>query len=161
MGNIYDVSNAANWELIYTGNFNAIYVQGKQVPIYTPIPKTDLGLSIDSFAIAAFATSTKYQPTSRKYVGSLIQAVDSNGSFDTPKLTHGKRSLFNNQTVFAEFNLFKDPYDLMLAPPWWIEDLSLKIWKYIGIGSNETNNRLDSIEAKVDRLLEQSQTAPA
>lgn len=148
----YDVNNPANWEQIYNNSFQATYVQGQQVPIYTPIPKTELALNIDSPVLAIYCTSTQYQDA-KKYLGSVYQSVIGNGSFPTATLSARGKSLYSNETVFAEFLDFDDNYNLTLNVRWWIEQINITIFKYIGIIDVEIQNRLTTIEAKIDQLL--------
>ncbi len=148
----YDADNEDNWLEIYQGTFQAETVPGRQVPIYTPIPKTLLNLSIDTPLIAIYSTSTNY-PDTKKYLGSVYQSVIGLGSFPTITASGRSKSLYSNETVFAEFPRFDDNYDLTLNVRWWVEEISILIFKYTGTIQLEVDDRLLQIESKIDRLL--------
>ena len=148
----FDANNPDNWVYLYGNTFVATYVQGKQIPIYTPIPKTALNLSIDSPILAIYSESNQY-PTVKKYLGNIYQSILGNNIFPSPTLTHKGRSLYSNETVFLEFTQFDDNYDLILNVNWRIEHIAITIFKYIGSITTDLENRLDIIEGKIDQLL--------
>ena len=148
----YNANHPDNWEQIYTGSFEATYIQGKQIPIYTPIPKTELTLNIDSPILAIHCTSTQY-PNSKRYLGNLYQTVIATGIFPTNTLSAKGKSIYSNETVFAEFTQFVDNYNLMLNVNWRVEQISLTIFKYIGERHFEVQKQLTIIETKIDQML--------
>jgi hypothetical protein len=148
----YDADNSNNWEQIYNGSFSVTYVPGKQVPIYTPIPKTILPVQIDAPLIAIYCESTQYSEQ-KKYLGNVYQAIVGNGVFPTSTATAKGRAIYSNETVLAEFVEFDDFYQIVLNPRFWVEHLDVTIFKYLGEPNYEVNNRLTTIEEKLDRLL--------
>jgi hypothetical protein len=149
---IYDISTDVNWLEIYNDSFQATYVQGQQVPIYTPIPKTELPVDIDTTLVAIYCTSNQYQ-NSQRYLGSVYQAIITNTAFPTATATGKGRGIYSNQTVLAQFTEFDDNYRLVLNPRWWIEQLTVTVWKYIGDENFDIKNQLDAIEQKINQLL--------
>lgn len=149
---IYDIDNTTNWLQIYSDDFQATYIQGQQIPIYTPIPKTELPVNIDSSLVAIHCTSTQY-PNSQKYLGSVVQAVLINQSFPTDTATANAKRIYSNQTVLAQFTEFDDTYRLVLSVRWWVEQLSITVYEYIGLENFKIENRLNIIEEKINQLL--------
>ena len=149
---IFKADNVNNWLEIYSENFEANYRSGKQIPIYNPIPKTLLPIFIDSALIAIHCVSSQY-PTQRKYLGRVIQAINTQNIFPTNTASNKSVSLYSNETILAEFINFDDSYQLLLDLKWWIEDITITIYKYIGEGSGNLNTRLTEIEKKIDQLL--------
>ena len=148
----YDADNPTNWEQIYNGIFAATYIQGRQIPVYNPIPKTLLSLNIDTPLIAIYCQSTDYRDT-KKYLGSVYQSVIGGGSFPTSTASGRSKSIYSNETVFAEFPRFDDNYDLTLNVRWWVEHLDITIFKYVGEITLEVDENLARLESKIDRLL--------
>lgn len=148
----YDADNPNNWKEIFQGNFRAETVPGKQVPVYVPIPKVLLNLSINSPLIAIYSVSATY-PDTKKYLGNVYQSVIGGGSFPTTTAAGRSKSLYSNETVFAEFPRFDDSYDLTLNVHWRTEQISILIFKYVGIIQLDTEEKLTQIENKIDRLL--------
>lgn len=148
----FDVSNSANWEQIYSGSFQANYVPGKATNIYVPIPSTEIPISIDSALIAIYCTSTTY-PDSKTYLGSVSQALFSNGNFPTTTAKGSSKGIYSNQTVLIEFTKFDDDYQLLLKPKYYVEQLSLTIFKYLGLPNYYVEQKLNAIETKIDQIL--------
>lgn len=151
MNAIYDANNPDNWINLYSNSFEATYTQGKQISIYTPIPKTALNLEIDSPILAIYAESTQY-PNSQKYLGKIYQSILGNNIFPSPTLTHQGVSIYANQTVFAEFTQFDDNYDLILDVQWKVENISITIFKYVGEIKNPVNTQIQELEDKIVQL---------
>jgi hypothetical protein len=149
---IYDADNASNWIQVYNGSFAATYPQGQQIPVYNPIPKTELPIDIDRELVAVYCTSTQY-PNSKKYLGSVYQAIVGNGAFPTAAATAKVRAIYSNSTTLIEFTQFDDIYRLILSPRWWIEQLNITVFKYTGLANFKLEERLSIIEGKIDQLL--------
>lgn len=147
----YDANNPDNWVNLYSNSFDATYPQGKQIPIYTPIPNTALNLEIDSPILAIYAESTQY-PNSQKYLGKIYQSILGNNIFPSPTLTHKGVNIYANQTVFAEFTQFDDNYDLILDVQSRIENISITIFKYVGDIQNTVNTEIQELKDKIDQL---------
>jgi hypothetical protein len=149
---IYDIDNDDNWVQIYNGSFAATYPQGQQIRVYTPIPRTVLPVDIDSSLVAVYCTSTDY-PDSPKILGRIVQAVTGNSIFPTTGVYSKGKSIYSNETILAEFLEYDDSYRLQLIPRFYVEQLDVTIFKYIGVANFSIENRLDLIEEKIDRLL--------
>lgn len=149
----YDANNPDNWINIYSNSFEATYIQGKQVPIYTPIPKTNLNLNIDSPILAIYSESNQY-PNSRRYVGRVYQSILGNNIFPSPTLRHKGKSIYSNETIFLEFTQFDDNYDLTLDVYWKVEQLAITIFKYVGSINTNLETKINTIENKIDQLQE-------
>lgn len=149
---IYDADNSSNWEQIYSGSFAATYPQGQQISVYTPIPRTLLPVNIDSSLLAIYAQSTDY-PDTQKYLGRVIQSIVSNGTFPTATANSKGAGLWSNETTLIEFTEYDDNYQLLLVPKYYIEQITLTVFKYTGSANYELENRLSIIEGKIDQLM--------
>ncbi len=148
----FDVDNADNWVQVYNGSFAATYIDGKATKVYTPIPATVLPVDIDSPLVAIYATSTDY-PDSRKYLGSVIQGIISSGNLPTTNVVGRGKGIYSNQTTLARFTEYDDVYRLLLNPKFYVEQIDITVFKYIGSEFFELENRLNIIEQKIDQLL--------
>lgn len=149
---LYDADRASNWQNIYTGSFVATYPQGKQIPVYTPIPIQELAFSTGRSLLAIYCTSEDY-PDKRKYLGRVVQAVANPGNLPGSISTGRSISLYSNQTVLGDFTKFDDVYSLILHPKYTVEQLSISVFEYIGSEFYEVEARLNIIEGKIDQLL--------
>ena len=148
----YDIDESSNWEKIYFGEFKAIYIPGKQIPVYTPIPKTNLNLTIDSPLIAIYCQSSQY-PNSKKYLGSVYQTILGPTILPTPQVANKGKTIYANETVLADFSGVDDSYDLVLNVRWWVEQIQITIFKYLKEIDWPIEDRLSRIEEKIDSLL--------
>ena len=64
-----------------------------------------------------------------------------NGSF---------RSCFTHR---ADFTKFDDVYRLLIAPKYYVENLTIHVYEYVGSAYYEVESRLDVIEGKIDQLM--------
>ena len=149
---LYDADLATNWELIYVSPFAATYPQGKYIPIYNPIPRQELALNVTSSLLAVHCTSDDF-PKQQRYLGRIIQAVTNPRNLPG-SIANGKGvGLYSNQTVLAEFPRFDDNYHLILAPRYYVEQITVGIYQYVGSAFYEVEARLNVIEGKIDQLL--------
>ena len=149
---LYDADFPANWQQIHTSSYQVTYVAGKQVPIYTPIPIQELSVNITAKLLAIYCTSSDY-PSQIKYLGRVIQSVVSNGTLPTNIATGDSVGIYSNRTVLADFTKFNDVYRLLIAPKYYVEDLTIHVYQYIGSEYYEIEERLNVIEGKIDQLL--------
>ena len=148
----YDADNSDNWLQIYQTNFEANFIQGKQIPVYLPIESQELPIDIDSPLVAIYAESNQFLDI-KKYLGSVIQGINSNDIFPTQTITARGRGIYSNQTTLLEFPRFDDTYRLIVNPKTYVEQLSIVVYKYTGSTYYDLENRLNIIENKIDQLL--------
>ena len=149
----FDADNSANWVQIFNDSYQVSYIQGKATKVYVPIPPTDLAVNIDSPLIAVHCTSTDY-PHSQRYLGSIVQQVKLPGVLPTTTALGRGKGLYSNQTVLAKFTEFDDSYSLLLRPKYYVEQLTITIYKYTGSTYFVLEERLNTIDAKVEQILE-------
>lgn len=148
----YDADQASNWQFATSDSFAVTYRQGKQTSIYTPIPNQKISGNFSSKLLAIHCTSTDY-PKEIKYLGRIVQAVNNPGNLPTSIATGHGVSLYSNQTVLADFTQFDDTYGLLLMAKYWVEQISIRVYEYIGSELYELEERLNVIEGKIDQLL--------
>lgn len=148
----FDADKSENWQQIYTNSYAATRPPGKQIPVYTPIPDQELPLGIGSRLIAIHCTSDTY-PDTRKYLGRAIQIIVNPGNLPSSISTGDRLSLFSNETVMGNFPRFDDVYSLIIKPKFYVEQLTIKVFEYVGSNYYEVEERLNIIEGKIDQLL--------
>ena len=149
---LYDASSAANWQKIHTSSYQVTYQAGKHVPIYIPIPIQELSVNTTAKLLAIYCTSSDY-PSQIKYLGRVIQSVVSDGTLPTSIATGDSVSIYSNRTVLADFTKFDDVYRLLIAPKYYVENLTIHVYEYVGSAYYQVESRLDVIEGKIDQLL--------
>lgn len=149
----FDADNSNNWVEIFTNSYQVNYIQGKITKVYQPIEPQELILNIDSPLIAINCTSTQY-PNQKRYLGSIAQQVNIPGFFPTISAMGGTKAIYSNQTILANFTQFDDSYNLLLKPRYYVEQLTVTIYKYIGSVHFVLEEKLNTIEAKIDEIAE-------
>ena len=149
---LYDADNSSNWQPIHVASFAVTYVQGKQVPVYVPIPTQELSFSTNAKLLAIHCTSDDF-PSQIKYLGRVIQTVANPGNLPTSISTGRSVGIYSNRTVLADFTKFDDVYGLLIAPKYWVEQITIGVWEYVGSAFYEVEERLNIIEGKIDQLL--------
>lgn len=149
----FDADNTSNWVQIFNNSYQINYIQGKSTKVYQPIPPTELAVNIDSPLIAVYCTSTDY-PSKQVYLGSIVQQVNVPGNLPTTYALGKGKGIYSNQTVLAKFTEFDDNYSLLLRPKYYVEQLTITIYKYVGSTYFVLEERLNTVEVKVDQILE-------
>ncbi len=153
----FDADNSANWQEIFSASYQVSYVQGKATKVYVPIEPTELAVNLDSPLIAVNCTSTQY-PTQKRYLGSIVQQVKLPGLFPTTSALGRGKGIYSNQTVLAKFTEFDDSYSLLLKPKYYVEQLTITIFKYVGSTYFVLEERLNTIETKIEQIAESINT---
>ena len=153
----FDADNPVNWVEIFTNSYQVSYIQGKATKVYVPIEPQELSVNIDSPLIAINCTSTQY-PTQKRYLGSIVQQVQLPGLFPTTTALGKGKGIYSNQTVLAKFTEFDDSYSLLLKPKYYVEQLTITIYKYIGSAYFVLEERINTIETKIDQIAESINT---
>lgn len=148
----FDVDKSENWQQVYTNSYAADRIPGKQVPIYIPIEPQELPIVVTSRLLAIFCSSDTY-PDYEKYLGRAIQTIVNPGNFPTSVSTGNAVSLYANRTVLANFPQFDDDYSLIIKPKFYVEQLTITVFEYVGSDYYEVEQRLNIIEGKIDQLL--------
>ena len=153
----FDADNSTNWIEIFSDSYKVSYIQGKATKVYVPIEPQELSVNIDSPLIAINCTSTQY-PTQNRYLGSIVQQVQLPGLFPTTTALGKGKGIYSNQTVLAQFTEFDDSYSLLLKPKYYVEQITITIYKYIGSAHYVLEERLNTIEGKIDQIAESINT---
>jgi hypothetical protein len=156
---ILDLSNQANWLQVYDELRQVVVIS----PVaHTPIPAFEVPFIFDRAILAVKAFSATASPRWR-FAGDLVQQVQlgtGGGSSGLPLATVERQALRLNRTEFVLFDKVTSDYQLTVECPFWLRDLRITIWEYVGAVSNSTDNKVDDVlitaartEGKIDELL--------
>lgn len=158
MGNpVLQLSNAANWQDIYTRSLQAQIISDKA---HIPIPEVTVPVLLDRHILAVYANSSTAKK-SWSTAGYLKQKISlgliTGGTLDA-EVIHSRRIGLKKITLVT-FPRLTTEYGLGFDVPFWLKDISLTIWKYVGTESDSTEDliqqvRIDlvRIEYKIDEL---------
>ena len=141
----------ANWNLVYEELRER--KKGGISGTYVPIPAFEIPFLFTSRTIVVRPLSTKGRPTWR-FAGTLAQRfqVGSGGSASTlPTVDADVYRLRLNRTKIITFEQFKDDYQIVFEPFYWMKDIQLSIWQYEGPVVT-LRNSIETIRSKVDEI---------
>lgn len=153
MSLLLELGVQANWQQVYD-EFRTVGVINDST--YTPIPAFEIGFTFDS-PILAVRTRSTTSPARWRFAGTLTQKIQlgtGGAASSLPVADATVRRLDLNRTRLAIFPQLTTEYQIVFAPPYWIEDLRLTIWQYTGPVADSIAADLERIETKIDALNE-------
>lgn len=144
---ILDLSNSSNWVRIHDTTLVAEPVLGQNGKYYS-IPNYSIPDTIDRHVLAVGSSSTKAKPTWNLgfYLVMLVR-VPGVGNAETAS-TPIRLGL-----NLVRFPLVSAQYTLKARIPKWHQEMSLAIWKYVGVES-DVLDRLADLKPIVTRMEE-------
>jgi len=148
---ILELGVESNWQLVY--NETREQIKGSIRGTYTPIPAFEVPFLFTSRTIVIRPLSRKGRPTWR-FAGSLAQRfqVGSGGAVSAlPTVDADVYRLRLNRTKLITFEEYKSDYQVVFEPFYWMKDIELKIWEYVG-PVRTLRESVEEIRARVDYL---------
>jgi len=133
--------NPALWQLVYDTELDAPdgSIPGSYVEL-SPVILTQL---LSSSYVALSITSRGAKVTWQ--VGCWFSSVyETQGSF-IPNLYVSRKPCRLNRNNLIEVNKLQDAYIGIIEFPYWIDNAKIKVWEYLGIGSESTDEFLQNI----------------
>lgn len=149
-----ELDKSENWNAIFNKTVNAIKATNTR---HAPIPSIKAEVDIDRRILAVQVISSNAKKT-WNWAGYLNQMNTSiSNALGANSQTIVKRKLWLNQInllIFPEHTL---NYRISIEVPEWFENVTLNVWKYIGVDNTADNSIADTlanIETKVDEIAE-------
>ena len=154
----YEFKSESNWNLAYTSTLIAEEVPNKNLRYYYPIPDFQIPVLFTSSIVGILATSTDDPGTWRKagYARQISSTLDPNV---VPNIEIISTRLNLKKTTICFFKKTEDNYSIEVGNiPYWLRNLSLKIWEYTGAIADDDITasliaEIKTIEDKIDLLL--------
>lgn len=147
----YELGNSANFLMIYDETRTVTRTPDNR---YVPLPAFEIPYLFSTPVLAIKAISTKAK-AGWKYAGILTQRVQlgTSGSANTlPLAETQRRSLRLQRTELCIFPMLTAQYDLVHECPFWVEDMRLIIWEYVGPIIDNTNELVELARIDILRL---------
>lgn len=148
---LLDLGNTAAWLQVYDEARIVVY----QNPLsYTPLPAFEIPFLFDKRILAVKNSSV----TAKSYwqnAGSLVQRLQLGAggtASNLPIAEFSRRKLRFNRTELFIFPQYSEHYELVHVAPYWVEDMRLTIWQYVGQDSDTVEELLDTIKVDVARI---------
>jgi hypothetical protein len=116
-----------------------------QVEKYSPIPDWTTTTTLDSPIIAVNATSSTAEPH-WKYAGMAIQEIRTGLSVGgQPDSTIAAKKFYLNQTTLLIFPDLGPDFNLLFRIPYWLREIDLTLWNYVGPITRDYDGILNQI----------------
>lgn len=148
----------ANWDLVYSEGKSVQYINAFN---WVPIEAWEVSLLFSNYILAMRTVSLTAKATWR-YAGRLYQRlqIGSGGAGSTlPIVDFSVRSLRLNATTLVDLSRYTPEYRLVFSPPYWLQDITLEIYEYTGVDSDnvtelllQQQSDLERMEQKIDAL---------
>ena len=159
MSNRYQFGNVKNWSLAYETRLEAKTVPHPVLKQYHPIPDYTIPVLFFSPIIGVFVSSSD-DPGYWNKAGfaKQEQRVDKDLAIAPDLIIRTQRLNLRKTTVcFFEKTKLETYVVKITAIPFWLRDLTLKVWEYIGNVENDDNLLLKEdiyrLEQKIDKML--------
>lgn len=151
MGSIFELTNPNNWEQIYNQSFTAEIISPQPLK-YRPIPEIAFPLVMQRHIIVCGANSSTAPPNWR-FAGFVDQrlrfGLTVGGAYDGN--AYQKKIWLKRNTLIIFPRLTPD-YSFSIKIPYWIDQIELIFWQYIGIENDSTELALAAMSAKLDEI---------
>lgn len=151
MGQVLQLTNPNNWEQIYSQNHVA-QVLGTNPPKYKPIPEIPFPLILDRHILVISAESN-VAPPSWRFAGFADQRIrtglTAGGAYDGHA---DQQKIYLTRNTLIQFPKLTDDYVLSIKVPYWIEQIQLIVWQYVGPVLDSTDNALSNLQATSDQI---------
>jgi len=147
---VLQVGNSSNWDLAWSNTFTAARISGKS---YYPIPDVNVPILFEHNVIAVLATSNSAKANWR-FAGFLNQKVTTGiivGGQPDAELVQSRR-LFVNRISLLILPKLSNTFSVVLHVPYWFEDISYNIWRYIGSQADSTEDLINQLQATTSRI---------
>jgi hypothetical protein len=149
---ILQLQNGANWAPLWTYSVTAEPVPDR--PGYTlEIPPITAPFLLENHIIAISAKSSTAKP-SWKFGGRIAKKISTGITLGgTPDVTiSDSRKLWLNQINLFSFTRYTDTYSLEIIPAYYLTQIDLAVWIYIGLDTDTTSEQLNRIEFAVQEI---------
>jgi hypothetical protein len=148
---ILKLGNSANWEMLFEASYQAL--PHPLLPELLPLDPIAIPVQFTSRIIAIQAGTLEGKPTWVN-VGSILRkyytGISSSPAPDSI-VAEWNRLYFNRLNLFR-FEQLSANYALEIKPKPWIPDLTIKIWGYTGIDTDNITKKLAQIESAIKNL---------
>lgn len=144
------LSDSSDWEKVYQGSFAAIPIQGVRNQ-FIPIPTVNIPNTFDSYTLAVGASSFQTKPT--WHLGFWLSM---NVQLAGIGLAEAYKKSIPLGLSIVRLPPISSTYTLSASVPHWHKEMSIEIWKYVGIELDirdevaEIKSDLSRIETKID-----------
>lgn len=149
----YDLGDPLAWELIFTGT-RSMSTAPKSLWKSLPIPEIVTDIQPISNIVAVRASSAS-NPGYWKFGGyasqKIVPGIAASGS--SLLATTSSQKIWLDRLSILFFPDLTDSYYLTFNIPYWLRQIDLSVWQYLGAVEDSTEQKLDYIQGRLDAIL--------
>lgn len=149
---LLELSNSANWELLYDYSASAGYLPGS-TSNHLPIPSVTIPYLFDSHVLAVYADSSTAKDwwITAGWASRRIQTGIIIGGTPDVRATETQR------LIFREINLIIYPditatYSMVIDIPYWFDQWECQVWQYTGPIGDINAQLISNIQTQLERM---------
>lgn len=150
----FNVSDSTNWSFVWEQDFSAPSSPGNvpELDRYFPLAPVSVPIELQSNLLAFYASSSSANSSwkASAYVKrKFLMGISSEG--DNTAIVGNNRIFLNQFSLIQYPKDFESSYSLVISFPYWIRDISLKLWQYKSVspdiilllqGTNSTSTEI-------------------
>lgn len=152
MGRSLQLSNTANWNLVY--NFSTVAVQ-VTANKWARIPDIVVPFQFDAHVLAVYVNTNVPEGKDWNFAGYLFQkfllGITVGGVPEADTLS--VRTLSLDEVKLVIYPKITTTYSITIRVPKWFKDASIQVWEYTGPDFDTVDDSLQRIEQKVNEIL--------
>jgi hypothetical protein len=156
MGRILELSNAANWEQIFSGSYEAQQITQNK---FAPIPEQTIPVQLEKFVLAVYVQTTEPEGKNWLFGGFANQLVSIpvtvGGNLNST--INNRKKVWLDTISLCLFAKYTTSYGLSFSFPAWFRDATVIVWQYTGLDDDSTEKLLVeeslNINFKLDQIL--------
>lgn len=148
---IVDFQVNGNWQQVFDESRLAVAITDKT---HAPIPAFELGFLLDSpiLAVRTLSMTAKAHWRFAGVISSRLQLGSGGAASPLPVVTSQKRHLRINRAELHRFVPYTTNYELLVEPAYWLRDLRLTIWQYVGAIEDTTEELIGTVKVDLARI---------
>jgi len=148
----YQISNSANWNQIWSTTRTAQSVEPSVLEKYYPIPEIVAPFQFDNPILAVYADSNSAEEH-WKLAGKAQQKVLTGLVVGgTPETVTAIKRIWLKQISLLIFPRLASTYTLGFNIPYWLRDINLIVWEYVGPINDSIDQKLTAIQSDLATL---------
>ena len=136
------LTNNSNWEKVFTADQSVVY-DGNPYTGYKPIPS--MFAVVDKHTLLIGASSATALP--HWYLAARVTQYIYTFATETPTIAAGIKTSSTHRIKLGNMSLVQlqnfnfTPFLIMIEIPYWIKDVHVEVWKYLGLEQFEPSTK--------------------
>lgn len=150
----YTLNDSDSWELLWNGSFSVAIVPSSEAR-RTPLPEISIPIQA-YYPIIAVKISSASNPGHWKFGGYVNQKavfgiIENN---QANNINTSKQKIWLDRVTAVFFPQLTDSYQITFNIPWWLRQVDITVWQYIGPVEDSYEQKFDYIQGTLAAILD-------